>query len=205
MNRTIRIGDRHVGPGHPTYVIAEMSGNHNGDKDKALALVRAAADAGADAVKLQTYTADTITLDSDKEYFQVKSGTLWDGQTLHSLYREAFTPWDWQPELKALAEELGMQCFSSPFDATAIDFLETMNVAAYKIASFELVDLGLIRKAASTGKPLIMSTGMATLSEIGEAVNVARDAGCKSLALLRTNSAYPAPPEEMHLRTIPHL
>lgn len=205
MGQTISIAGRRIGAGEPTYVIAEMSGNHNGQREKAEALVRAAHDAGADAVKLQTYTADTITLDSDKEWFQVKSGTIWDGKTLHELYREAFTPWEWQPGLKSLAEDLGMACFSSPFDPTAVDFLEEMGVAAYKIASFELVDIGLIQKAASTGKPLIISTGMATLSEIDEAVTAARGAGCSELVLLRTNSAYPAPPEEMHLHTIPHL
>ena len=201
----MHIGNREIGRGQPTYVIAELSGNHNGEYERAADLVRAAHRARADAVKLQTYTADTITLDCDNDFFRVQSGTLWDGRTLHDLYQEAHTPWDWQPKLKALAEELGMHCFSSPFDSTAVDFLETLSVPAYKIASFELVDIPLIRKVAATGKPMIMSTGMATLAEIEEAVVAARGAGATGIALLKTNSAYPAPPDEVHLRTIPHM
>ncbi len=173
--------------------------------------MRAAKDAGADAVKLQTYTADTITLDSDLPCFRVVEGTLWSGQTLHSLYQEAYTPWEWQPKLKAAADELGMHCFSSPFDPTAVDFLEGMGVPAYKVASFELVDVPLIEKMARTGKPIIMSIGAATVGEIDDAVRAARQAGGGApgtpgrLALLKCTSAYPAPPEEMNLRTIPHL
>jgi N-acetylneuraminate synthase len=156
-------------------------------------------------VKLQTYTADTITLRSDQECFVVKGGTLWDGKTLHNLYGEAFMPWEWQPKLKVIANELGMDLFSSAFDETAVDFLESMGVPAHKVASFELVDIPLIQKMASTGKPLIMSTGMASLEEIDEAVAAARGAGAAQIALLKCTSAYPASPEEMNLRTIPYL
>lgn len=205
MNRQIEIAGRPIGPGHPVYVIAELSANHNQDYGEAERLVRAAAEAGADAVKLQTYTADTITLDCRTDLFMIGEGTIWEGKNLHDLYREAHTPWEWQPELKALANKLGMALFSSPFDHTAVDFLEEMDVPAYKIASFELVDLPLIRRVAATGKPVIMSTGMSTLAEIEEAVGAARDAGCEELALLKCTSAYPAPPEEVNLRTIPHL
>jgi N-acetylneuraminate synthase len=168
-------------------------------------MVEAAKEAGADAVKLQTYTADTLTLDSDAEPFRVRGGTLWDGRTLHDLYREAHTPWDWQPKLKARADHLGIDLFSSPFDATAVAFLERMGVPAHKIASFEIVDLELIRCAARTGKPLIMSTGMASRAEIAEAVKTARDGGAAGVALLKCTSAYPAPPQEMNLRAIPAL
>jgi pseudaminic acid synthase len=205
MSKHITIAGRRIGPGEPAYVIAELSGNHNGSIERAMALVDAAHHAGADALKLQTYTADTITLDCRNEYFQIKEGTLWQGKILYDLYREAHTPWEWHLPLKNRAEELGMHCFSSPFDATAVDFLETLDVPAYKIASFELVDLPLIRKVAGTGKPLILSTGMASLAEIDEAVRTARDAGAHDIALLKTNSAYPAPASEMHLSTIRHL
>lgn len=205
MSDSITINRRRVGPGQPTYLIAELSANHNQDFDQAVRIIEAAKKAGADAVKLQTYTADTITLNSDKEYFRVKGGTLWDGQTLHSLYEQAYTPWDWQPKLKKIANDLGMDLLSSAFDNTAVDFLEKMQVPAHKLASFELVDLPLIEKMASTRKPLIMSTGMAALEEIEEAVSAARKAGATQIALLKCNSAYPAPPEEMHLRTIPEL
>lgn len=202
---TCRLADRILGPGRATYIIAELSANHHQDFDEAVRLVHAAKEAGADAVKLQTYTADTITIPCDRPEFRVSGGTIWDGRTLHDLYGEAYTPWDWQPKLKALADTLGLHCFSSPFDATAVDFLERMNVPAYKVASFELVDLPLIRKMAGTGKPMIMSTGMATLAEIADAVDAARGAGCTDLALLKCTSGYPADPSEMHLRTIPHL
>jgi N-acetylneuraminate synthase len=202
---TITIAGRKIGPGCPAYIIAEMSGNHNQSFEQAVKIVRAAKDAGADAVKLQTYTADTITLDSDLPCFRVVEGTLWSGQTLHKLYQEAYTPWDWQPKLKSIADELGLHCFSSPFDATAVDFLQAMEVPAYKVASFELVDLPLIEKMARTGKPIIMSIGAATVGEIDDAVRVARQAGAEGLALLKCTSAYPAPPQEMNLRTIPHL
>jgi pseudaminic acid synthase len=201
----IEIAGRAVGAGCPVYVIAELSANHGGDLERARAIVRAAAEAGCDAVKLQTYTADTLTLDCDAPPFRIEGGTLWDGRTLHELYLEAATPWEWQPELFALAASLGLHAFSSPFDATAIEFLEDLDVPAMKIASFELVDLPLIRRAAASGKPVILSTGMASEEEIREAVDTARAAGAGGVAILRTNSAYPAPPEEMHLRTIPWL
>ena len=205
MNRSIEIDGRRIGDGSPVFIIAELSANHGQDFEQAVAIVRAAKDAGVDAIKLQTYTPDTITLKCDSEIFRIGKGTVWEGRVLHDLYAEAFTPWEWQPKLKALAEELGLICFSSPFDATAVDFLETMEVAVYKIASFELVDLPLIRRVAATGKPLIMSTGMATLAEIEEAVQAARGAGATQIALLKCTSGYPADPREMNLRTIPHL
>lgn len=205
MSSVLKIGERKIGNGRPVYVVAEISGNHNGELDRALRIVAEAKNAGADAVKLQTYTADTITIKSDRKEFRIGGGTLWDGKTLHELYGEAYTPWEWQPKLKQAAEGLGMQCFSSAFDASAVDFLEKMNVPAHKVASFELVDLPLIQKMAATRKPLIMSTGMATLDEIDEAVAAARKAGAKEIALLKCTSAYPASPEEMNLRTIPEL
>ena len=205
MNNSLQINQRIVGAGQPVYVIAEISANHNHEFEQAAKIVRVAKDAGADAVKLQTYTADTITLRSDQECFVVKGGTLWDGKTLHNLYGEAFMPWEWQPKLKVIANELGMDLFSSAFDETAVDFLESMGVPAHKVASFELVDIPLIQKMASTGKPLIMSTGMASLEEIDEAVAAARGAGATQIALLKCTSAYPASPEEMNLRTIPYL
>lgn len=198
----MNIHHRPIGPGHPCYVIAELSANHNQSFEKAIALVEAAAACGADAVKIQTYTADTITFDGPQDCFKIKGGTIWDGQNLHRLYQEAYTPWDWQPKLQSHAASLGLTLFSSPFDFSAVDFLETLSVPAYKIASFELVDLPLIRKAASTGKPLIMSTGMATVEEITEAVQTARAAGARDIALLKCTSAYPARPEDIHLRTL---
>ena len=200
----LKIGNRAVGPGHPVYVIAELSGNHGQSYERALELVRVAKSAGADAVKLQTYTADTITLACDNEHFRIK-GTIFDGRTLHDLYGEAFTPWEWQPALKREAEALGLQCFSSPFDFTAVDFLERMEVPAYKIASFELNDLPLLRKVAATGKPVILSTGMATLDEVDEAVAALREGGCSQVALLKCTSAVPAPFSEMNLRAMPML
>ena len=205
MAGTIEILGRRIGEGHPAYVIAELSANHGQNLDEAMRLVRAASEAGADAVKLQTYTPDTITIRSDREYFRIGGGTIWDGRTLHDLYQEAYTPWEWHRPLMDEARRLGLHVFSSPFDHTAVDFLETLDVPAYKIASFELVDIPLIRRAARTGKPMILSTGMASLAEIDEAVTAAREAGATQIALLRTNSGYPAPPDEIHLRTIPHL
>jgi len=198
------INGRSIGPGHPTYIIAEMSANHNHDYQQAVDLISAAKDAGADAVKLQTYTADTLTIDCDNDYFKIK-GTIWDGRNLYDLYSEAFTPWEWQPKLKGVADELGIDLFSSPFDESAVDFLEAMNVPAYKVASFENVDLPLLRRIAQTGKPIIMSTGMATLAEIDEAVSTIRESNWNKLALLKCTSAYPAAPEDMDLRSIPHL
>ncbi|MGH9226791.1 MAG: pseudaminic acid synthase [Acidimicrobiales bacterium] len=196
------IGDRQVGPGHRTYVIAELSANHGGSYDRAVELVRLAAEAGADAVKVQTYRPDTMTLDLAQEPFVVSGGTLWDGRTLHDLYTEAMTPWEWHAPLQAEARQAGVDFFSSPFDAAAVDLLVDLDVPVLKIASFELVDHGLIRYAAATGRPLIMSTGMATADEIDEALAIAREAGAAGIALLRCNSAYPAPNAEMDLRTI---
>src|SRR5436190_20740904 len=200
MNR-IQVGGREIGAEHPTYIVAELSANHNQDFNQAVKIIRAAKEAGADAVKLQTYTPDTITLRSNREEFRI-GGTLWDGRNLHELYGEAYTPWEWQPKLKQVANDLGMDLFSSPFDATAVDFLEEMGVPAHKVASFELVDIPLIQKMASTRKPLIISTGMATLEEIDEAVQAARVAGATQIALLKCTSAYPASPDDMNLRTI---
>ncbi len=199
------IAGRPIGPGHPVYIIAELSANHRHDEAVAAELVRAAHDAGADAVKLQTYTPDTITIASDAPSFRAGSGSLWAGTTLHDLYAEAYMPWEWQPGLKVLAESLGMDCFSSPFDPTAVDFLLGMDVPAFKVASFELVDLPLIRRMAATGRPLIMSTGMATEAEIDEAVGAARDTGATQIALLKCTSAYPSPPEAVNLRAIPAM
>jgi len=199
------IGDRQIGTGQPVYVVAELSANHNQDFEQAVRLVQACKECGADAVKLQTYTPDTITIRSDREYFQIRGGTLWDGRTLYELYGEACTPWDWQPKLKQVADDLGLGFFSSAFDSTAVDFLENMGVPAYKLASCELVDIPLLQKISRTGKPLIISTGMATIEEIEEAVEAARQAGAGQIALLRCTSAYPALPCEMNLRTIPEL
>jgi pseudaminic acid synthase len=199
------INGRKIGPGEPGYIVAELSANHNQDFKRAVQLIHAAKECGADAIKLQTYTADTITIASDRDCFRIGGGTPWDGRTLHELYGEAYTPWDWQPRLKQVADKLGLDLFSSPFDATAVDFLERMEVPAYKLASCELVDLPLIEKIARTGKPLIVSTGMAEVEEIEEALGTARDAGARQIALLKCTSAYPAPAEEMHLRTIPEL
>ncbi|MDL2259832.1 pseudaminic acid synthase [Deltaproteobacteria bacterium OttesenSCG-928-K17] len=183
------------------YLVAELSANHNHDLSRAKRLVEAAAAAGADAVKLQTYTADTLTIDCDNDYFRIK-GTMWNGRTLHDLYKEAYTPWEWHAPLKELAESLGLDFFSTPFDATAVDFLEELGCSIYKVASFELVDLPLLRKIAATGKPVIMSTGMATLGEIEEAVNVLKNGGAGPLTLLKCTSAYPAPPEAANLRAM---
>lgn len=168
-------------------------------------MIKSAKEAGADAVKLQTYTPDTLTIDCDNEYFRIGTGTIWEGKNLYSLYKEAYTPWEWQPELKKIANDLGMDLFSTPFDATSVDFLESMEVPAYKVASFEIVDIPLIRKIAQTGKPVIISTGMASVAEIADAVQTVRDEGNDQIALLKCTSAYPALPEEMNLRTIPHL
>ena len=200
------IGDRSVGPEHPPMVIAEMSGNHNQSLDRAFELVDAAAEAGAHALKLQTYTADTITLRQRGGDFQINdAGSLWAGQNLHDLYTKAHTPWDWHQPIMERAASKGMLCFSSPFDETAVDFLNDLNVPAFKIASFENNHLPLIRKAASTGKPLIISTGMASLADLDRAVATAREAGCENLILLKCTSTYPATPEKTNIRTIPHL
>lgn len=199
------IDGRPVGPGCDVYIVAEISANHRHDFNEAVRLIEAAAEAGVDAVKLQTYTADTLTIDSRSEWFRIGKGTAWEGRTLYDLYQEACTPWEWQPGLKERTKELGMHLFSSPFDASAVDFLEKMEVPAYKIASFESVDLPLLKRVAATGKPVILSTGLSTLNEIDEAVQTWRDAGGAALALLKCTSAYPAPLDEMNLRTIPHM
>lgn len=205
MTSTIEINDRQVGQGAPVYIVAEMSANHGQDFEQAVKILKAAKAAGADAIKLQTYLPNTLTLDADTDYFRIDKGTMWEGRTLYELYKEAYTPWEWQPKLKAIAADEELALFSTPFDRTAVEFLEQMDVPAYKIASFELVDLPLIRMVARTGKPIIMSTGMATLAEIEEAVRTVREVSSAQLALLKCNSAYPAPAEEMNLRTIPHM
>jgi N-acetylneuraminate synthase len=201
----LEISGRKIGPGNSVYIVAELSANHNQKFDQAVELVKAAKEAGADAIKLQTYTPDTMTIDAKNEYFRVGEGTLWAGRTLHALYGEAYMPWEWQPKLKEIANELGLTLFSTAYDRTAVDFLERMNAPAYKVASFEIVDIPLIEYIASKGKPMIISTGMATLAEVNEAVEAARQAGASQIAVLKCTSAYPAPPEEMNLRTIPHL
>jgi pseudaminic acid synthase len=204
MMNEIVISKRKIGVKYPTYIIAEMSANHNQEFGQAVRIIRAAKDAGAEAVKLQTYTADTMTIDCNSKCFQIKD-TLWDGRRLYELYGEAYTPWDWQPKLKEIAEDFGLDLFSTPFDHSAVDVLERMKVPVYKIASFELVDLPLIRRIAQTGRPIIISTGAATLAEIDEAVQTIREIGGNQIALLKCTSAYPAQPEEMNLRTIPHM
>jgi pseudaminic acid synthase len=201
----LKIGERLVGPDQPVYVVAELSANHHQEFEQAVRLLHAAKAVGADAVKLQTYTPDTITIRSDREYFRIGGGTIWDGRTLYDLYGEAQTSWEWQPKLKQVADDLGLGLFSSPFDSTAVDFLEKMDIPAYKLASCELVDIGLIQKMARTGKPLLISTGMATAEEIDEALKAARDAGCEQIALLKCTASYPALPDEMNLRTIPEM
>jgi pseudaminic acid synthase len=202
----LKIGSVSIGKAQRPFIIAEMSGNHNQSFEKAIEIVEAAAKAGAQALKLQTYTADTITLNINQgEFFIDDEDSLWKGNSLYDLYKQAYTPWEWHAPIMQRANELGMVCFSSPFDETAVDFLETLNVPAYKIASFENNHLPLVRKAASTGKPLIVSTGMATIAEIDDVVQAARGAGCRDLALLKCTSAYPAPPENGNLLTIPHM
>ncbi|PJW16456.1 pseudaminic acid synthase [Geobacillus sp. WSUCF-018B] len=206
MIKDIQIGHRLIGPNHKPFIIAEMSGNHNQSLERALAIVEAAAQAGVDAVKLQTYTADTMTLDMDEgDFFIDDPENLWRGNSLYKLYQEAYTPWEWHEPIFRRCNELGLIAFSTPFDETAVEFLEELNVPAYKIASFENTDLPLIRKVAATGKPLIISTGMATAAELDETVRAARESGCRDLILLKCTSTYPATPENSHLATIPHM
>jgi pseudaminic acid synthase len=204
MAADVEISGRPIGPDHPPYIVAEMSGNHNGDLDRALAIVEAAAAAGVDAVKLQTYTADTLTLDCDRPDFLIEGG-LWAGRKLYELYQEAYTPWDWQERLFERGRELGLAVFSTPFDRTALEFLRGLDAPAYKVASFEVVDLPLVAEIASVGKPLVISTGMANLGEIAEAVETARSAGGKELILLHCISSYPTPINESNLETLQHL
>jgi pseudaminic acid synthase len=204
LSKKININKREIGPGRPVYIVAEMSANHNQDLDQAKRIVEAAKSVGADAVKLQTYTPDSLTIDCDNDLFKIK-GTVWKGRKLYDLYKEASTPWHWHPELQELAHSLGLDLFSTPFDETAVDFLMELNIPVLKVASFELVHLPLLQKIARTGKPVIMSTGMATLAEIEEAVQTLKTSGCREVAILKCTSAYPASPEEMNLRTIPHL
>ncbi len=205
MEKEIRIGNKVISEDSPTFIVAEMSGNHNMDFNRAVEIMKAAKEAGADAVKIQTYTADTITLDCDDPCFQITQGTLWDGVTLHKLYQTAYTPWEWQPRLKRMAEDMGLLLFSSPFDFTSVDFLEDMDVPAYKIASFEITDIPLIRKVARLGKPVILATGIARLADIELAVQTCREEGNEQVILLKCCSAYPTPYEDVNLRTIPNL
>lgn len=205
MEKRIRIGERFLGEGEPTFIVAELSANHLQDYRRAEETIRAAKEAGADGVKLQTYTPDTITMDCDNEYFQIKQGTIWDGTTFYKLYQEAYTPWDWQPKLMKLANELGMECFSSPFDFTAVDFMEEMKMPAYKIASFEIRDIPLIRKIARLGKPVIMATGIAYLEDIERAVRVCREEGNEQIVLLKCTSTYPTPYEDMNIKVLPNV
>ena len=201
----MKIGNRTIGGDNPCFIIAELSANHNGDLDVAIETIRAAKKTGADAIKLQTYTPDTLTIDCDNEHFRIEGGTLWDGKTLYELYGEAYTPWEWHKKLFEVAEEEGLICFSSPFDFTAVDFLEELNVPAYKIASFEIQDIPLIEYAASKGKPIIISTGIAEEKDIQLAVDTCRKAGNNDIILLKCTSSYPAPLELANLGTIPDL
>ncbi len=204
-NPLVQIGNFIIGNNSKTFIIAELSANHNQDFDIAIKTIKAAKESGADAIKLQTYTPDTITLDCKNEYFQIKQGTIWDGTTLYQLYQKAYTPWEWQPKLKLYAEELGLICFSSPFDKSAVDFLENMDVPAYKIASFEIVDIPLIEYTASKGKPIIISTGIALEDDIQEAIDACKRMDNNQIILLKCTSEYPTPIEDANLNSIPYL
>ncbi|GGJ01315.1 pseudaminic acid synthase [Paenibacillus hunanensis] len=201
-----QIGERWIGKNHKPFIIAEMSGNHNQSLERALQIVEAAAASGVDALKLQTYTADTMTLDiHEGDFFIEDANNLWKGSSLYNLYQEAYTPWEWHETIFKRCAELGILVFSTPFDETAVDFLESLNVPAYKIASFENTDIQLIRKVAATGKPMIISTGMASIAELDETVREARQHGCKELVLLKCTSTYPATPENTNILTLPHM
>ena len=202
MQKQIKIGHAVIGESQPTFIIAEMSANHLMNYDRAVEIIKAAKEAGADAVKIQTYTPDTITLDCDKSYFQITQETIWDGTTLYKLYKTAYTPWEWQPKLQKVAEELGLVFFSSPFDFTSIDFLEKMDVPAYKVASFEINDIPFIRKIAKLGKPIIISTGIAYMADIELALQTCKEEGNDQVILLKCSSAYPAPYEDINLKMI---
>lgn len=204
-DNTIIIGKKKIGPGHPVFIIAEMSCNHNQDFQKALDIIDAAADAGVDAVKLQTFKPEVITIDSDKEYFKINVNDAWRGQTLYGLYKQVYTPWEWQAKLKEYGEKKGLIVFSSPFDETAVDFLEGLNVGAYKIASFETGDLELLRKVGSTKKPVIISRGMTSIEDLDLAIRTLKDAGSPQVAVLHCVSSYPAPIDQMNLSTIPDI
>ena len=205
MNKNFMIGNKVVGENASAFIVAEISANHNQDFQRAVEIIHAAKEAGADAVKLQTYTADTITIDSDEPYFLIKEGTIWDGMTLYKLYQEAYTPWEWQPRLMEEANKLGLECFSSPFDFTSVDFLESLNVPAYKIASYEINDIPLIRKIAKLKKPIIFATGIAYPSDIERALSVCKEEGNENIILLKCVSSYPTPYEQVNLRVIPPL
>ncbi|WP_315077733.1 pseudaminic acid synthase [uncultured Clostridium sp.] len=205
MNKSFKIDNIKIGENEKTFIIAEMSANHLQNYDRAVEIIKKAKWAGADAIKLQTYTPDTITIDCDNEYFQIKQGTIWDGTTLHKLYQTAYTPWEWQPKLKKVAEEEGLIFFSSPFDFTSVDFLEEIDVQAYKIASFEINDIPFIEYIASKGKPIIMSTGIARMKDIEGALDACKRMGNEKVALLKCTSSYPAPVEEANLNTIPNM
>lgn len=199
-----KINNRLIGANQPTYIIAEMSANHNQSYDEAIKIVETAKACGADAIKLQTYTPDTLTIDCDNKFFRIKN-TIWEGKKLYDLYKKSYTPWKWHPKLKNVAEKIGLDFFSTPFDASAVHFLEKLNIPVYKIASFEIVDFPLIQTVAKTGKPIIISTGMAKTEEIEEAISILKNFDCTELALLKCTSSYPAKPEDANLRTIPHM
>ncbi len=205
FSKDIKIGNKQVGEGQQTFIVAELSGNHNGDYNRAVEIIHAAAEAGADAVKLQTYTADTITIDCDKPWFMTSEGSLWEGRTLHDLYKEAYTPWEWHEGLMKEAHSLGMECFSSPFDFTAVDYLENLNVPAYKIASFEINDIPLIRKIAALHKPIIFATGIAYEEDIELALATCKEEGNENIILLKCVSAYPTPYDMVNLRMMQNL
>jgi pseudaminic acid synthase len=205
MEKQIRIGNKNVGNNCPVFIIAEMSANHLLDFERAVKIIEQAKKCGVDAIKLQTYTPDTMTIDCDKSYFHINQGTIWDGTTLYKLYQSAYTPWEWQPKLKGIAEELGLICFSSPFDDTSVDFLEKLNVPAYKVASFEITDIPLIRKIAKLNKPVILSTGIAQIEDIERAIQVCMEEENNQVILLKCASAYPTPYEDMNLKTISNM